>query len=81
MGIMHNKKGELTSKFGKKLKMERTKRGLSQELLSELSDLSKNAIGAIERGESIPSIETLEKLAIALDMPVTELIDVSKVDL
>ena len=78
---MNNKKGELTSKFGKKLKMERTKKDYSQEKLSSLSNISKNSISAIERGESIPSIGTIEKLANALNMPVTELIDVSRVDL
>ena len=63
------------------MKMERTKKDYSQEKLSSLSNISKNSISAIERGESIPSIETIEKLANALNMPVTELIDVSRVDL
>ncbi|HIU93480.1 MAG: helix-turn-helix transcriptional regulator [Candidatus Gastranaerophilaceae bacterium] len=78
---MNNKLGELTNKFGKKLKMERKKRNLSQFALAELSDLNKNSIGVIERAENSPTLETIEKLANALNMPVTELIDVSKVDL
>lgn len=78
---MNSKLKSLTTKFGQKLKMERTKRKLSQEKLAELADLNKNSIGSIERGESSPTLETLEKLAHALDMPVIELIDVTKVDL
>lgn len=78
---MNNKLGELTNKFGKKLKMERKKRNLSQFALAELSDLNKNSIGVIERAENSPTLETIEKLAKALNMPITELIDVSKVDL
>lgn len=78
---MNNKLGELTNKFGKKLKMERKKRNLSQFALAELSDLNKNSIGVIERAENSPTLETIEKLANALNMPVTELIDVSRVDL
>lgn len=78
---MNNKLGELTNKFGKKLKMERKKTNLSQFALAELSDLNKNSIGVIERAENSPTLETIEKLANALNMPVTELIDVSKVDL
>ena len=78
---MNNKLGELTNKFGKKIKMERKKRNLSQFALAELSDLNKNSIGVIERAENSPTLETIEKLANALNMPVTELIDVSKVDL
>ena len=61
--------------------MERKKRNLSQFALAELSDLNKNSIGVIERAENSPTLETIEKLANALNMPVTELIDVSKVDL
>jgi len=46
-----------------------------------LAGLSKTHIGDIERGTTIPSIETLNKIAIALDVKLVELIDVSKVDL
>lgn len=78
---MNSKRGELTSKFGQKIKMERTKRKLSQENLAELADLNKNSIGAIERGESSPSLETIGLLAKAFKMEIIDLIDTSKVDL
>lgn len=68
-------------KIGLKIKLERAKRKLSQEKLGELADLSKTHIGDIERGTTIPTIETLNKIAMALNIELVELIDVSKVDL
>lgn len=61
--------------------MERLKRNLSQEKLAELADLNKNSIGAIERGTGSPTLETIGMIAKAFDMEITELIDVSKVNL
>lgn len=71
----------INQKIGIKIRLLRTKVKLSQEKLAELSDMNKNSIGAIERGESKPSIETLEKIAKALNIELKELVDVSKIDL
>ena len=54
---------------------------LSQEQFSELAGLSKNSIGMIERGQMSPTLETLEKIANALNIELKELVDVSKIDL
>lgn len=64
----------LTEKFGKKLKLERVKRDLSQEKLAELADLHKNAIGFIERADNSPTLETIDKIAKALNMNPSELL-------
>lgn len=50
----------------------RRDRGLTQERLAELSERSVDAISALERGLAVPSLETLEKLSVALDMPVRD---------
>ncbi len=71
----------LDKKIGLKIKLERTKRGWSQEKLAELSALSKNSIGIIERGESSPSITTLEKIALAFGIPLPDLVDTAKFEL
>lgn len=71
----------ITSKIGLKIKLLRNKLGLSQEELAEKSNLSSTSIGSIERGKSHPSIETLERIAIALGIELKELVDVSKIDL
>ncbi len=76
-----NKEDKLYIKVAIKIKLERTKRGLSQEKLAELADLSKTYVGDIERTKSIPTLDTIEKIAKALDMEVIELIDVSKMSL
>ena len=71
----------INKKICLKIKMERTKRGWTQEKLGEQSGISNTSIGAIERGQSIPSALTLAKIANAFDMTVSELTDISKVDL
>ncbi len=77
-----NKKAEkLSSKIGTKIKLERAKRGWSQEKLAHFADLNVNSIGTIERGMSSPSIDTLAQIASAFGMEVIDLIDIKKVDL
>lgn len=78
---MTSMKDSLSSKIGIKIRLLRTKNKISQESLAFMSGLNKNSIGAIERGESSPTVDTLDKIAKALGMSLIELIDVSKVDL
>ena len=61
------------NKIGLKIKLERVKRGLSQEQLAELADLSRPTIGAIERGQKSPTFNTLEAIAKAFEISVQEL--------
>jgi transcriptional regulator with XRE-family HTH domain len=61
--------------FGVTLKQERIKRRISQEALAELAGLSRNYVSSIERGVVSPSLRTLEKLAKALGLSLTKLID------
>ncbi len=74
-------KNNINAKIGIKIRLLRTKLHYSQEKLAELSELNKNSIGAIERGESRPAIDTLERIAKALEIELKELVDVSKIDL
>ena len=71
----------INNKICLKIKIERVKRNWSQEQLGEYADISKTSIGAIERGKSTPSTLTLAKLATAFGITVSELTDISKVDL
>lgn len=58
------------------LKKLREKRGLSQDRLAKLADVANNTIIKIEQGENInPTLETLKKVAKALEVSVDELID------
>ena len=44
----------------------RKKKGISQEVLSGLSDIGRSHLSAIERGERKPTLETFYKLCCAL---------------
>jgi len=55
------------------LKENRRKRGLTQEKLAELADMSLHYLAIIELGTNFPSGEMLEKLAKALEIQVFEL--------
>ena len=60
----------------KKVKQLREKLGLSQERLARLADVSNNTIINIEAGkQDNPTIDTLKKVAKALNIPVEELIN------
>ena len=69
----------ITSLVGLSVKLERVKRNWSQEELAFQSKLSKTSIGSIERGLSVPSVETVEKIANAFGMSFFEFIDVMKI--
>jgi XRE family transcriptional regulator, regulator of sulfur utilization len=64
----------IAAKFGRVLRAERERRGLSQEALAELADLNRSFLGDVERGTAQPSIETLQKLADALGESLSNLI-------
>ena len=49
--------------IGKNIRKFRTDKGLSLEKLAEISSISSNHLGLIERGVKIPGLDTLEKIA------------------
>lgn len=81
MTLYHHKGGEMSDLL-KKLSLNlieaRRGRGLSQEALSKLSLTPRTTIASIERMESSPSIETLNKIAVALQMRIDELLSERK---
>lgn len=76
-----DKYAQINIKIGTKIKLERTKRNISQEKLAAIAELNRNYVGAIERGESSPTIETIAKIADAFGLTISELTDFSKVQL
>lgn len=61
--------------ISKTVKRLREKMGLSQEKLARLADVSNNTIINIEAGkQDNPTIETLKKIAKALEVGVDDLI-------
>jgi len=63
------------SKIGKNLKKLRQEKGISQDRLSKLADLSLNTVVTVESGANPnPTIETLTRIAKALDVGVDDLL-------
>ena len=59
--------GEVISDF-------RKQKGISQEVLSGLADIGRTHLSAIERGERKPTLETLYRIACALDVKMSNII-------
>jgi transcriptional regulator with XRE-family HTH domain len=47
---------------------------LTQGQFAELVDLSEDSVGKIERGVTVPTIDTLFKISKGLKLPITEII-------
>ena len=60
------------------LRKERTKQGLTQAALAEKAELHNNYIGLIERAQCNVSVITLAKLANALSVKITNLLEEPK---
>lgn len=67
------KRGKFIKDFGERVREIRLQRGLSQEELAFEAGMHRTAISFIERAERSPTLETIEKLALALDMQPAEL--------
>ena len=61
--------------FGRRVRELRTELGLSQERLAELSNLHRNYIGGIERGERNVGLLNIVQLAHALRVKPMRLIE------
>lgn len=61
-------------RFGDVLRRFRRDRHLSQEALAEAANLTADYIGFIERGENVPTLTVILKLARALSVDASELL-------
>lgn len=64
---------EIATIVGQRLRLRRQELGYSQELTSEKAGLHPTYIGQVERGEKNATIESIEKICIALDLPLEDL--------
>ena len=78
---MNNKISEINRKIGIIIRITRLDKKISQEKLAEFADLNKNTIGSIERGEISPTIETLYKIATALEIELHDLVNITKINI
>ena len=61
--------------FGKVLRALRAERGLSQEALALEAGVQRNYVSLIERGVNQPTITIIFKLATALEMPPSQVVE------
>jgi transcriptional regulator with XRE-family HTH domain len=71
-------KREILIKFGNKVRERRTALGLSQEELAERAGVHRTYIGMIERAEKNITLENIEKIAVALEIPLNKLMNLEK---
>ena len=67
-------------KIGEKLKSLRTTRTMSLDDVSALTGVSKPMLGQIERGQSIPTVTTLWKIATGLKTPLSFFLEVPQAE-
>jgi transcriptional regulator with XRE-family HTH domain len=60
--------------FGGRLREVRQKRGLTQVMLADVSGIQQSHISMMERGEKLPQLATLIRLAVALRCRLTTLV-------
>ena len=60
---------------GKRIKQYRKECGFSQEKLADLSKLHPTYIGQVERGQKNASIESIQKIADGLNIPISRLFE------
>lgn len=65
----------ILEKFGQRVKDERLKQGLSQENLAIKAGVHRTYIGMIERAEKNITLINIEKIAKALGMSISDLLD------
>ena len=70
---MPKKRANIKKIFAANLRENRRKKGLTQEKLAEMADISLRYLAMLELGNSFPSGEMLEKLANALDIQAFQL--------
>jgi transcriptional regulator with XRE-family HTH domain len=65
----------VADRFGENLARHRKRAGISQEELGYRASLHRTEVGLIERSERVPRIDTLLKLAGALELPPERLLE------
>ncbi|TXN17246.1 helix-turn-helix transcriptional regulator [Methylobacterium sp. WL122] len=63
-------KPELNYAIGLRAKRARERAGFTQEKLAELIERTKEAVSNIERGVNLPTIDTLERICGATEVPI-----------
>ncbi len=60
---------EIEKPVGQLIREAREKQGLSQTRLAELMGVTRATVNGLEANRSSPTVSTLQKVALALDIP------------
>ena len=71
-------KREILIKFGNKVRERRLALDLSQEELAGRAGVHRTYVGMIERAEKNITLENIQKIAKALEIPLDKLMDLEK---
>ena len=66
-------KSDILTRFGNRLRSIRKSKNLSQEALAHLSGLDRTYLSGVERGQRNISLNNIEVIAEALEIPLGEL--------
>lgn len=66
--------------FGKRVRELRARQGISQEELADRAKVHRTYIGGIERGERNPTVTTIYRLAKALGVAPSQLLEPSETE-
>ena len=66
---------DIAKAVGQRIRNYRTKKGLSQEKLAELSGCHPTYIGQLERGEKNATLESIERITAALGVSLSKLFE------
>jgi transcriptional regulator with XRE-family HTH domain len=67
---------ELQQKVGQRIRELRESKGVSQQNLAAICNFEKANLSRIEAGRTNPTVSTLYKISQALEIKLTELVDV-----
>ncbi|MCW2987691.1 MAG: putative transcriptional regulator [Solirubrobacterales bacterium] len=70
-----NRDLEIAKAFGARVRELRMEAGLTQERLAEAAGLHPTFISNVERGYRVPSVPTMLRLAVALAVAPSDLVD------
>ena len=77
--IKKAKSDDISGIFGKRVKQERTRQGISQESLAEIAGVSLDIIKRVESGMGA-KIEAAYYIAVALNVPLQALFPIQEAD-
>ena len=66
---------DIAKAVGQRIRNYRTQKGLSQEKLAEFSNCHPTYIGQLERGEKNATIESIERITVALGISLSRLFE------